>query len=514
MTESISASVKSISDGKIYIDGTACGDTGKYYCIKYGTTGAGGNIPNSSQTYTFWLGGCLSLGNSGCYIPYHGDGTYRIYLDEVTNYGCEDKIRWADVDTIIVEPLANYEIHFYVCDQSLYPISGATCNVGGKSAITNYSGMTSITLEGGKSYTATCNVPDGYTCDCGGCSCNSGSFILSGDKNITFYLEKDTPSYCQQNFKVLDQNGETVEKVIVGCEDRTDYTNFEVYGHSGTGTLSDGTVSTLQTISGRAYNFYISQFPAGYEVDLNGDSIFFNVVSCTQEILFRIKNLSVVPDPCNVNVCVQDHDGSNITGVAIYIKDVGTVYTKSDISMFGCTGNVGILCGSSTTVTATVPSGYDAVKITETFTAVGNKTVILTIKESSITTPCNEKNKTECDASPDCYWWNSDNFCHDIPEQTDYPTLTITSDIDIIGGLDAYVDGTKVGSTPVTTSFTETDIGKDVSVAGVFADIIGTKDKDVTLSAGSNTVKIEFLMDNKEILAGGTIAGVLLLNYI
>ena len=127
---------------------------------------------------------------------------------------------------------------------------------------------------------------------------------------------------------------------------------------------------------------------------------------------------------------------------------------------------------------------------------------------------CSEKNKTECDASPDCYWWDSDNFCHDTPEQTDYPTLTITSDIDIVGGLDAYVDGVKVGLTPITKSFTETDIGKDVSVAGVLADIIGTKGKNVTLSAGSNMVNIEFLMDNKEILAGGTIAGVLLLKYI
>jgi hypothetical protein len=421
-----------------------------------------------------------------------------------------------DSVSVVEEPISECIIDFYVCDQDLYPVAGASCFVGGKTATTNTGGICSVTLECGESYTATCNAPSGYTCDCGGCNCSDGPFNLTGDGYLSFFMKKVAASivYCQQDFKVIDQNGEPVEYAIVGCEYRTDSTNFDVLGPAGTGTQRDGTVSTIQTISGRSYNFYISQFPAGYDFDIDGDSIFIDVIACRGEVVFRIKNLSVVPDPCNVNVCVQDQDGSNITGVAIYIKDVGTVSTKSDISMFGCTGNIGLVCGTSTTVTATVPSGYDAVKITETFTAVGNKTFILTIKESSIPTTCAGKTKIECDESPECYWWNSDNSCHDNPEQTDYPTLDITSDIDVIGGLDAYVDGVKAGSTPVTVSFTETDIGKEVSVTGVFAGVIGTKNKLVTLVAGSNTSNIELLMDNKEIIAGSSVAGILLINYM
>ena len=419
--------------------------------------------------------------------------------DRVVNFYVKKTVIYCDID-------------FYVCDQELYPVNGATCIAGGKTATTNVNGMCSITLECNNSYTATCNAPSEYTCDCGGCKC-SYALVLTGDKFLTFMLDKvSTPiEYCQQDFKVLDQNGKPVAKVILGCEDRTDNTNFEVLGHAGTGTLSDGTVSTLKTIKGRAYNFYVSQFPAGYDVDSDGVSLISDVVACTHDAaLFRIKDLSTIPDPCSVNVCVQDQDGNNITGVAIYIKDIGTVYTKDDISMFGCTGKVGITCGSSTTVTATVPSGYEGVKTTETFTASGDKNVILTIMESANGVVCTGKTKAECDAEQNCYWWNSDNACHDTPEPTAYPTLNITSDIDALGGIVAYVDGALQGATPITVSFTEGDIGKTLSVSGVFANVMGTRGEDVVLKAGSNEVALDLLMDNKEILAGGTIAGGLL----
>ena len=606
MTESLSVSVKSRSGGKIYLDGTACGNTGNYYCIAYGTIGASGDISNNSQSYTYWGGGCLGIGASGCYIPDHGDGVYRIYLDEVTVYGCEDILRYVDAKTLIVEsepetviinilvkdqhdtkiagaqvtiPTAQgaktistnyqgvavgftlekntfhtaditylppdwektgdsnrtfvptgsstyvlyvnkkaeyYDIDFYVCDQAIYHISGALCIVGGKTATTNVNGMCSITLLGGKSYTATCSAPSGYTCSCGGCKCSDGPFTLTGNRSITFVLDEVTIpiEYCQQDFKVLDQYGKPVEYVIVGCEDRTDYTNFDVLGHAGTGTSRDGTVATLKTIKGRSYNFYISQFPAGYDVDVDGVSLIRDVVACAPEVIFRIKDLSTVPDPCSVNVCVQDQDGNNVPGVAIYIKYIGTVSTKSDISMFGCTGKIGLTCGDSITVTETVPSGYEGVKTTETFTASGDKTIILTIRKSDNGVICTGKTKAECDATTGCYWWDSDNSCHDTPESTAYPTLNITSDIDVVGGIDVYVDGTKRGTTPFTVSFDESYIEKTTKLSGEFADIMRTKDKYVVLKAGTNDAKLELIMDNKEILAGGALATILLVNFM
>lgn len=274
-------------------------------------------------------------------------------------------------------------VSFLVFDMDWDPMADVVCRVGGKSAKTDGIGSCSIDIECG-TYIARCDIPSGYTCDCGGCSCEDGPFTLTDGYDVaTFFLKKVTGPdvYCQQDFKVVDQNGDPVEKVILGGEDQSDFTNFEIAGHVGTGTLGNGTVSTLRTIKGRSYKFYISQFPPGYDWDVNGISIVGPLNACTDEIIFRVKNLSVGPGACSVNVCVQDQFGGQITGVAIAITDVGTVYTKDKLEMFGCTGEIGLVCGRSTTVTATVPDGYKAVETTKTFTADGKKTVILKLED-------------------------------------------------------------------------------------------------------------------------------------
>ena len=140
-------------------------------------------------------------------------------------------------------------------------------------------------------------------------------------------------------------------------------------------------------------------------------------------------------------------------------------------------------------------------------------TVQVTVEEP--VTPCSEKTKSECDLDSTCYWWTSDSKCHSIPEPTDYPTLAISSDIDILGGVDIYIDGVKQSSqTPATIKYTESDTGKTVEITGVFGGILFSKKKSITLVAGENKFTIEVLMDNKEILAGGTIGGILLLKFL
>ena len=139
--------------------------------------------------------------------------------------------------------------------------------------------------------------------------------------------------------------------------------------------------------------------------------------------------------------------------------------------------------------------------------------VSVTVEEP--VTSCSEKTKSECDLDPTCHWWTSDSKCHSIPEPTDYPTLSIVSDIDILGGVDIYIDEVKQSSqTPTTIKYTESDIGKTVEITGVFGGILSSKKKPITLVAGENNFTIEMLMDNKEILAGGALGGILLLKYL
>ena len=592
MTESLSVSVKSISDGKIYIDGTACGDTGKYYCITYATTGAGGNIINSSQTYTFWLGGCLNLGNIGCYIPYNGDGTYRIYLDEVTNYGCENKIRWVDADTIIVEPA--------VCP---YP------NIASIefSDSTPYTGESvSFWRDGEYGGSGHYIVSRRWDFGDGGSATTSSAthtYTSPGTFTVSLTVTNDCgKSYTRQ--KTISVSAETVLiDVAVVDQHATGVAGAHVYIPTAKGakTISTnymGVAVGFTLDKGANHTASITYLPSAWETT-HQSTLTFNANQPGRVTLYVNKIEVYVctdgqeryPETCSdgstIHKEVCESNAWNPSGetcpvngmysITCYVKNelgvgIKDVYVNCFVKS-GYTGYNGYIKFSDLekgnyTVEIIPPDGYECIDgCAESFTLDSDKTINFTItgepalcdegEKKCVWDPsqsraeikkcvsgtwvndswcpvgatcnngicgaappppppptCSEKNKTECDASPDCYWWDSDNFCHDTPEQTDYPTLTITSDIDIVGGLDAYVDGVKVGLTPITKSFTETDIGKDVSVAGVLADIIGTKGKNVTLSAGSNMVNIEFLMDNKEILAGGTIAGVLLLKYI
>lgn len=79
-----------------------------------------------------------------------------------------------------------------ICIDPMTLMSGVTCRVGGKSAITGPDGTCNITVECGKPYTATCDTPDGYNCICPTCVCSDGPFTPTGNGSIdTFYIAKN-----------------------------------------------------------------------------------------------------------------------------------------------------------------------------------------------------------------------------------------------------------------------------------------------------------------------------------
>jgi len=416
MTESLSVSVKSRSSGKIYLLGTACGNSGKKYCLNcyVYSNKLSGYVGNAWHSYTYFSGGkCIDIGSQGCYIPDYGDGLYRIYLDEVTEYGCDYIIRTAVAKTIDVssEP-ETVIIDVYVKDQHGTGVDDAKVTIptasGTKTITTNFFGLAvGFTLEKGKTHTASVTyLPSEWETTSG----STISFGANQSGNITL----------------------TVNKKLLTC--------------------------------------------------------------CIDFLV-----MSMAWKPINGVRC-------SIGGKSATTDDIGTC-------------SITVECGKSYTATCDIPSGYTCecsgcVCSDGPFTPTGSGLVTFYLKEVSNGVECAGKTNAECDATPGCYWWTSDNACHDTAEPTDYPTLTITSDIDNISGIDAYVDGTRRGVTPITISFDESEIDKTVSVTGLFAGILMTKDKSIALGAGSNKVELELMMDNKEIIAGGAIATVALLSFV
>jgi len=130
-------------------------------------------------------------------------------------------------------------------------------------------------------------------------------------------------------------------------------------------------------------------------------------------------------------------------------------------------------------------------------------------------TSCTGKTLTECNADPNCHWWTSDSKCHGIPEPSSDVILSVSSDADIISGIDIYVNNIKqYDQTPTKLMFTESDIGTTLEIYGSFEDIISTKKKSITLTAGINEVNLDLLMDNKEFLAGGAFASLLMIKLL
>ena len=107
--------------GRIYLTGTVSLVSSRQYCLSYGyeVPGKGGNVANSSYSYTFLTGRTTAdLSRFGCYIPDHGDGRYRIYLDEVSG-NCETKVGWVDAVSIDAKPSAPVmcKNYFFAADQ-------------------------------------------------------------------------------------------------------------------------------------------------------------------------------------------------------------------------------------------------------------------------------------------------------------------------------------------------------------------------------------------------------------
>jgi len=72
---------------------------------------------------------------------------------------------------------------------------------------------------------------------------------------------------------------------------------------------------------------------------------------------------------CPVNFCVRNQFGTNMPGVIINISnDVGAVTTKHDIDCFGCTGQIGLACGTEYVATITPTAAYTCVECSKTFT--------------------------------------------------------------------------------------------------------------------------------------------------
>ena len=112
MTESIHAYVKRRKDGRLYLEGIAEGEIGKYYCIEYSTdSDKDGSVGNSNHDYTYFkrTSGTYDMSDMGCYIPDYGNCTYGIYLLEVEAGGCDTVIGTAAVWHIDPEDLPPVE---------------------------------------------------------------------------------------------------------------------------------------------------------------------------------------------------------------------------------------------------------------------------------------------------------------------------------------------------------------------------------------------------------------------
>ena len=173
--------------------------------------------------------------------------------------------------------------------------------------------------------------------------------------------------YCQQDFRVTDQNNEPVKHAFLEAEDQSDFTTFDIRGHGNLGTDINGEISTLHTISDRTYKFYITEFPSGYE-SMYG-SIVGPINACTSRIELKAKKITT---GCPVNLCAKDH-GTNVPGVRIELDHgAGDVYTQSSPGSFGCTGVFDLAC--ETLYTAHVPDYVNAEDVQ--FTPTTNLQVI------------------------------------------------------------------------------------------------------------------------------------------
>ena len=504
LAESISVSVKSRSGGKIYLDGSACGDSGKQYCIEY-TYPSGGiaeEVKNSNYNYTFFSGGgCLGLSSSGCYITDYGDGYYGIILKEVDIYGCD----------YFIDVAAHTSI-----DVSTEPDPIPTCNLTAMDS-DNLTAKVFVEVDPGTGGSWSYHNP--YI------EWEGGSWKYNVMDGIYTYTYGSSGTYLVKLFAINSDYKSCVDSVYVTVKEECPTTVYVFDTEANDLPYSNVTIDEITKSTGSDHRvdfdldcnktYTATASKTGYRCSTTiGKNCSETFTTPDEYIYLFLEKESIIPDfiisgPKNV-----------VTGTPFDVRITGakassTVTIKHESTLLDTVIGQGTAdSNGNATISCTIKSdgeytvyGYSYTYPTRT---VNN---IYVISSDAAPTTCADKTQTECNADPDCYWWDSDNAGHDTPEPTTYPTLTITSDMDALSGLDAYVDGTRRGVTPITISFTESDIGGVVNVAGVFAGIMGTRDEEVTLKAGSNEVGIELLMDNKEILVGGTVAGILAISY-
>ena len=143
MATELHAYAKSRKDGRIYLEGIATGEIDHYYCIEYATgSGHSGSVGNDSRDYTYFkrtaTSGHYDMSDNGCYIPDHGDDTYRIYLNEVEVGGCDTILGWT-AWSIYAEDLPHVEGGIFGMDTTslvVGAITGATIAIVGKELMT------------------------------------------------------------------------------------------------------------------------------------------------------------------------------------------------------------------------------------------------------------------------------------------------------------------------------------------------------------------------------------------
>ena len=219
-------------------------------------------------------------------------------------------------------------------------ISGATVHCNGKTCTTGSNGKCSIQVEDNKGY-------DIYASKSGYEDSSTQHTWLCRDSDVTLKLRKIVVK-CDQDFKVEDQYGDSVNDSVVMVTDKASGMGI---GSCTTGYDGECTAEVDEDVWARACCYA----PVGYAIVSDSCKDF---TTCTTRRTLKLKK---EPQYCSQDVKVQDKDsGAGINGVRVAARSsIGTIKKCTTVAGGRCT-ITGLIEGDSYDIYVdTIPSGYE-----------------------------------------------------------------------------------------------------------------------------------------------------------